>query len=50
MPEVDCAVDAVGFEARGHGKDADHEQPATVLNSMMDVTRAGGGSASPVCT
>ncbi|MBA3265279.1 MAG: alcohol dehydrogenase catalytic domain-containing protein, partial [Nocardioidaceae bacterium] len=21
-PEVDCAVDAVGFEARGHGKDA----------------------------
>src|SRR5678815_2543913 len=31
VPEVDCAVDAVGFEARGHGKDADHEAPATVL-------------------
>src|SRR5947209_10340911 len=25
VPEVDCAVDCVGFEARGHGKDASHE-------------------------
>src|SRR5437773_7517005 len=24
VPEVDCAVDCVGFEARGHGKDASH--------------------------
>src|SRR5437667_7166841 len=42
VPEVDAAVDAVGFEARGHGSDADHEAPATVLNSIMDVTRAAG--------
>src|ERR671918_1544583 len=28
-PEVDAAVDAVGFEARGHGADADSEAPAT---------------------
>src|SRR5919201_6232924 len=41
VPEVDAAVDAVGFEARGHGKDSDHEAPATVLTSIMDVTRAG---------
>src|SRR3989337_1965647 len=41
-PEVDCGVDAVGFEARGHGKDASHEAPATVLNSLMDITAAGG--------
>ena len=27
VPEVDAAVDAVGFEARGHGGDADHEAP-----------------------
>src|SRR5256885_1469837 len=27
VPEVDCAVDCVGFEARGHGKDAWHEAP-----------------------
>src|SRR4029079_2270091 len=31
IPEVDCAVDCVGFEARGHGKDAAKEAPATVL-------------------
>ena len=47
MPEVDAAVDAVGFEARGHGADADHEAPATVLNSIMDVTRAAGKLGIP---
>jgi glutathione-independent formaldehyde dehydrogenase len=45
--EVDCAVDAVGFEARGHGNDADHEAPATVLNSIMELTRAGGALGIP---
>ncbi|HKD10230.1 MAG TPA: formaldehyde dehydrogenase, glutathione-independent [Bryobacteraceae bacterium] len=47
VPEVDSAVDCVGFEARGHGKDASVEQPATVLNSLMTVTRAGGGLGIP---
>jgi glutathione-independent formaldehyde dehydrogenase len=47
VPEVDAAVDAVGFEARGHGKDAEHEAPATVLNSIMDITRAGGKLGIP---
>ena len=46
-PEVDQAVDCVGFEARGHGKDAVVERPATVLNSVMEVTRAGGGIGIP---
>ncbi|MEV0203464.1 formaldehyde dehydrogenase, glutathione-independent [Nonomuraea sp. NPDC050691] len=46
-PEVDCAVDAVGFEARGHGHEAEVERPATVLNSLMDVTRAGGALGIP---
>jgi glutathione-independent formaldehyde dehydrogenase len=45
-PEVDCAVDAVGFEARGHGADAE-EQPATVLNDIMTITRAGGELGIP---
>jgi glutathione-independent formaldehyde dehydrogenase len=45
-PEVDAAVDAVGFEARGHGKDAG-EAPATVLNSIMEVTRAAGKLGIP---
>jgi glutathione-independent formaldehyde dehydrogenase len=47
VPEVDNAVDCVGFEARGHGHDASVERPATVLNSLMDVTRAGGGIGIP---
>jgi glutathione-independent formaldehyde dehydrogenase len=47
VPEVDCAVDAVGFEARGHGGEADTERPATVLNTTMDVTRAAGRIGIP---
>ena len=43
---VDAAVDAVGFEARGHGKDAE-EAPATVLNSIMEVTREAGRLGIP---
>jgi glutathione-independent formaldehyde dehydrogenase len=46
-PEVDSSVDAVGFEAHGYGADAQKEQPATVLNSLMDVTRAGGALGIP---
>lgn len=45
--EVDAAVDCVGFEARGHGHNCGHEHPATVLNSMMEVTRAGGAIGIP---
>jgi glutathione-independent formaldehyde dehydrogenase len=47
VPEVDAAVDAVGFEARGHGDAAATERPATVLNTMMDITRAAGRIGIP---
>jgi glutathione-independent formaldehyde dehydrogenase len=47
VPEVDCAVDCVGFEARGHGHDAKIEAPATVLNSLMTICRAGGALGIP---
>lgn len=47
VPEVDCAVDCVGFEARGHGAQAQTEAPATVLNSLMQLTRAGGSLGIP---
>lgn len=47
VPEVDSAVDCVGFEAHGHGADAGNEQPATVLNAAMTVTRAGGAIGIP---
>lgn len=47
VPEVECAVDCVGFEARGHGREAAIEAPATVLNSLMTVVRAGGDIGIP---
>jgi glutathione-independent formaldehyde dehydrogenase len=47
VPEVDAAVDAVGFEARGHGEGSTKEAPATVLNSLMEVTAAGGAIGIP---
>jgi len=45
--EVDSAVDCVGFEAKGHGDSCHIEQPATVLNSVMGITRAGGSIGIP---
>ena len=47
VPEVDCGVDCVGFEARGHGEGAKGEAPATVLNSLMTITRAAGALGIP---
>ena len=48
VPEVDCGVDAVGFEARGQGHGAAAaEAPAAVLNSLMQVTAAGGALGIP---
>ena len=46
-PVVDAAVDCVGFGARGHGGQTGEEHPATVLNSVMELTRAGGGIGIP---
>ena len=47
VPEVDCGVDAVGFEAKAHGAGSTSEAPATVLNSLMDITAAGGSLGIP---
>jgi glutathione-independent formaldehyde dehydrogenase len=49
IPEVDCFVDCVGFEASGHGADAGKEK-AVVLNQAMAITRAGGSIGIPGCT
>lgn len=46
VAEVDCAVDAVGFEATAHGAGGE-EAPAAVLNSVMSITRAGGKLGIP---
>lgn len=48
-PEVDCVVDCVGFEARGHGRESVVEAPATVLNSLMTVVKAGATLAYQAC-
>lgn len=46
--EVDCAIDCVGFEARGHGHAGSQtEAPATVLNSLMEITRVAGKVGIP---
>ncbi len=45
-PEVDAAVDAVGFEAKAQGAKGE-EAPATVLNSLMTIVRAAGGIGIP---
>src|ERR1700738_4036522 len=46
-PVVDSAVDCVGFEARRPRKDAAVERPATVLNSLQELIRAGGSIGIP---
>src|ERR1700692_3113649 len=47
-PEVDCAIDCVGFEARGHGASGSRQEaPASVLNSLMEITRAAGSIGIP---
>lgn len=47
VPEVDASIDCVGFEAHGHGREHATEAPATVLNSLMAITRASGGIGIP---
>ena len=49
-PRSTAAVDAVGFEAHGHGEDAGDEAPATVLNSLMTSPAPAARSASPAST
>src|SRR5258707_6476559 len=48
VPEVDCAIDCVGFEAKAQGADGKAvEAPAVVLNSLMEITRAAGAIGIP---
>jgi glutathione-independent formaldehyde dehydrogenase len=41
-PEVDCGIDAVGFEAKKTGKKGGKENPSEVLNFLAEVVRPGG--------
>jgi len=46
-PVVDCAIDCVGFEAKGSGHNHAKEVPAQVLNDAMRVTKVGGSVGIP---
>lgn len=47
-PEVDCAIDCVGFEAKAESADGKvHEAPAVVLNGLMEITRPAGSIGIP---
>ena len=43
-PAVDCAVDYVGSEAHGIGKEAGEPLPAAAINNVLAATRAGGAT------
>jgi glutathione-independent formaldehyde dehydrogenase len=46
-PEVDCAIDAVGFEAHGHGARVGEDVATDVLDTLVDVLRYGGSLGVP---
>jgi glutathione-independent formaldehyde dehydrogenase len=48
VPEVDSAIDCVGFEAKSAGAGGHVvEAPAAVLNGLMGITRAAGSIGIP---
>lgn len=47
IPEVDCGVDAVGYEAHGLGDASSKETPGGAINSLLDIVRPGGGIGVP---
>ncbi|WP_373532522.1 alcohol dehydrogenase catalytic domain-containing protein [Vampirovibrio sp.] len=47
VPEVDCAIDAIGYEAHGHGHKSNREVPSDALDTIVSVTRSGGHLGVP---
>ena len=48
VPEIDCAIDCVGFEAKSQSSDGQVvEAPAVVLNDLMEITRPAGAIGIP---
>jgi glutathione-independent formaldehyde dehydrogenase len=50
VPEVDASVDCVGFEARGHGRDARASSRRPCSTRRWTSRGPPGVSASPACT
>jgi glutathione-independent formaldehyde dehydrogenase len=44
---VDCGVDCVGLEAHGNGPEATKEHSEAVINTLIQVVRAGGAMGVP---
>lgn len=42
IPEVDCTIDAIGYEAHGHGHLSDRNKSNDALDTIIDVVRYGG--------
>lgn len=42
VPYVDCVIDAIGYEAHGHGHLAYRESPTDALDTAIDVSKYGG--------
>ena len=42
VPEVDCGIDAIGYEAHGHGHQVNEDSPTDALDTLIEVTRYGG--------
>jgi glutathione-independent formaldehyde dehydrogenase len=47
VPDVDCAIDAIGYEAHGHGHKANQGVPTDALDTLIEVTRYGGHLGIP---
>jgi glutathione-independent formaldehyde dehydrogenase len=48
VPEVDCAIDCVGFEAKTESAEGNIlDAPAVVLNGLMEITRPAGSIGIP---
>lgn len=47
VPEVDCFIDCVGFEAFGYGSALQENDETIILDSAMHVTRSGGNFGLP---
>ncbi|MBY0414401.1 MAG: alcohol dehydrogenase catalytic domain-containing protein [Bdellovibrionales bacterium] len=45
--EVDCGVDCVGLEAHGSGIESNNEHSEAVVNTLLEVVRAGGAIGIP---
>lgn len=47
IPEVDCAIDAIGYEACGHGHRAHESRTTDALDTIIDVVRYTGSLGIP---